>query len=428
MCEISQLCKSSAFIDKLIANGYEPTEQLSVLLTNLELHYHQINDIILLLTIPTNYFPKLLMRIGINESITIYDELCMPVHVSKITCSRIINTTMNKCIINHDGGQRILTNWANGYGILTNWRVYWSQLSELWTSAIQNGLYFTECNLGTVISREEQLSLQHLPHPILRDAMNDILVLILSPKEKTYNVPIIPTSDDLSLFSNVIGLCVINVDTLPEHLPFSKTLIRVSVKRTIHSESPVNYAMLQQCTNLQYLDADNNPATISCEPFAKTLRTLYAGNSCGIGDHEIASCRRLASLSASNNIKITTCKPFANSLIKLWINKSAGMTNEGIASCTRLKILHANRNQNITTCEPFANTLRILYINNESKICDDGLKMCTRIKVLSVLDNPNITTCAPFANFLKKLYMNKGSSIGYGELNKCAKLDKKCMP
>jgi len=123
-----------------------------------------------------------------------------------------------------------------------------------------------------------------------------------------------------------------------------------------------------------------------------------------MSDTGFACATRLRKLNANNNPLITTCEPFAHTLKILYASENCTITDVGLQNCIHLKILNIRNNFKITTCAPFARTIKI--VNASGQFCmmgDDGLKTCERIKELHVIDNRKITTYAPFAKTLRRL-------------------------
>jgi len=70
---------------------------------------------------------------------------------------------------------------------------------------------------------------------------------------------------------------------------------------------------LRACKNIKKLYAKNNSKITTCDPFAKSLKILYAENECGISDDGLQLCDNIQELHASGNNKIVHAIQLVNS-------------------------------------------------------------------------------------------------------------------
>jgi len=188
--------------------------------------------------------------------------------------------------------------------------------------------------------------------------------------------PIIPHYDELKIFTNLKKIRALNNVNLPDYaIPNFDSLVEVCIPCadeyinhhiTTHTNKDI---ALSPCTRIRVLNVSGNPIITTCDPFAASLRILYAERHCGISDKSLERCKRIKLLSASNNPHITTCIPFATSLVKLSAGGECGVGDTGIHLCIRLKYLRATNNANITVYDSFKkysqNTIRKSYTCSE---------------------------------------------------------------
>ena len=369
---ISSISTTSQFARTLITHGYDHDTPLSTFLSHLDLYditTDNINDIItLLLVSKSKKISEIIVKIGINKSITICDELHATQQIHHILHTRITNTSMSNDIINGHS-KRILTECSRGYRLLCkNHRI--ANCDSL-QNALLNGVYLTTYKFYTKLCKKSTyrvINSQYHDNNVVKSAFADVSTVILCDAYnkiyiKTINIDddhcdkiqIVPQPDELKLFGKFEKMIAKNNIMLPEY-PMPDSLIEVRIpcedeylKYSIVRKSIANRDItLSLCNNIRVLNASNNPIITTCKPFAVSLRILYADTKCGICDAGLMLCKRIKLLDASDNPRITTCDPFATSLVKLFARDRCRINDECIYLCVRLKFLCAANNPRIT--------------------------------------------------------------------------------
>jgi len=381
---ISSFDQSSRLIARIIACGYDPATPLLELLTCIGLYNPvtdtntnidtNIDDITSLIT-NTHDMRDTLIRIGINNAITICDELCIPSVIRAILSTKIPNTIMSNDIINHAMTITISSSYTRGYKLVLN--DTHSILNANYTilhNALLNNIYATRFSFQIVDRDRKHVSLCKR-NTMIQNAMTDISIIslcnayrdiycetakddgecIIADLDDLNYDPVIPYESELKLFTNLKKLYAKNNVNLPNYAsPCLNSLEEVHI--------PCNYfyidhqltrcnnrdVALSLCTYIRVLDASNNPIITTCQPFAASLRILYASRRCRICDAGLALCKNIKLLDAYGNPRITTCDPFAKSLVKLLAGGQCGVGDKGMHLCDRLKNLNASGNTKIT--------------------------------------------------------------------------------
>jgi len=399
---ISSFVQSSRLIARIVACGYDFDTPLSELLTHIGLYNSDtnINDIILLISTTDNNQHNTLIRIGINNAITICDELCIPSVIRDIISIKIPNTVMSNDIINHaitmNRTSTMVSAYSRGYKLVTDDRhaIEYLKISLL-RNALLNNMHITHFSFTRMYSNSRQKSLCKRD-TVIQNAMSDISIISLcdeyrdiyrktaknngcdiSDVDDAEYDSVIPYKSELKLFTNLKKLYAKNNVNLPEYAsPYLNSLIEVHIpceSRYINHELTLcnnRDIALSRCTHIRVLDASNNPIITTCRPFAASLRILYATKECSICDAGLAVCKKIKLLDACGNPRITTCVPFANSLVKLLAGGECGVGDKGLHLCDRLKFLSASGNPKITMHKSFKkysqNTIRIKQMSRIS--------------------------------------------------------------
>jgi len=364
------LCKCSRFIDVLIKNGYDNT--LTTLLHDLNLDEFpcDINNIIALLWGANNRISdELINKIGIENAITICDELCVSRATNAIIEKKImLNKLLEHQIINHNIVQDYISIYNRGYRIIIgNDHVNYNHHCESFiNNAYNNGLY---THYVHIVNNKINMT------QIMQCALNDV--------RKIRNTRL----ETLASCKNVEIIDNLRCDGT-EPLSFAKNIKKISIYK--FNGNCVN---LEQFTQLCELDT-NGAKLLNLSQLPQTLRVLCAHNTY-LHDWVLSTCTRLKKLDVANNPYITTCAPFAQYIVKLRAIGSCGINDDGLRICHRLKILATSFNPKITMCKPFAKTLRKLIAWGNCGIDNNGLQMCYHLKILDARGNPKITIQLP---------------------------------
>jgi len=312
--------------------------------------------------------------IGIRRALEIFDKLAMSHIVNTIISSNIVpDVPIQTLIINHcvTACDDIVSAYADGYRIVYNNIVHepLSSTGATITRALKNNIYVKKmCN----------------------NEMNDRTICLCQSLDELL-------ADNTRIIPKFTAVTVVENRTL-------------SAKRRIYKKT-YNDEDIRQLSDVRITISANLRLAPSC-------RKLTTIGPC-ISDNEIYPCIMLEKLDAQNNYAITTCEPFATSLKKLNASGNCGITDDGLRLCNNITDLNADRNGKITTCAPFAQTLITLSIQATSGICDKGLIACTHIERLNIIRNSRITTCAPFAKTLIKLSAYDANNLTYDGICDC---------
>jgi len=358
-------------MDRLLLNGYDDCD-VSVILRQLDISESPEVVVDLLRCSWVNLLSDVFSKIGIERSIAICDELCMPAVMNNILNKNIVlNRVYDHNIMNHTLlTESIEKSYGNGYKIIVG-SIHMSAPRDLQiiSYAYHNGLDVRHIAIYDKFWENDcdytKFSdvLEHVHTIVCRGFSPRMYDLLLSCK----NIKDV----EIMSFGHHVDVRRTFVDNFRKCACINN-LTRINIDY-------MNDETLRYCNVLEDLNACNNEKITTCAPFSKTLKKLNAYYRCGINDNELSSCINLEWLDASNNIKITTCKPFAKTLRILYADGSmCGITDDGLRSCTKLRKLYTRSNRKIASCIPFVKTLKTLFCD-ASCITTEQATLCKKL-------------------------------------------------
>jgi len=371
-----------------LASAYPPFTDIATVLQDLGVTLvndaNDINDIKNII-LRTHDYIAIIHRIGVVNALSIFDKLGMSHIVNTIIHLRILqDTCMQIQMIHHRLKMYdIIKAYANNYNVVYNNRL-----------TVIDRAHLQESRLLAKRAMEKGLFVTKIDDNYYYDILNSCTSLTELDAHRDYN-----------------------------YIPSSFATFAPRLRKLVISRSNVTEDHMKLCTNIVELHAYCQKKITTCEPFAKTLKILFAGGTCGITDDALNACINLEELYACDNERITSCDPFACKLRKLNASRTCGITDYGLELCISIEVLNATDNPNITTCNPFARTLRRLNASRTCGITDDGLELCISIEILNAADNSNITTCNPFACTLRKLNASRTCGITDYGLELCISIE-----
>jgi len=394
----------SAFIDKLIENGYEYTD-LSILLNDINIHDDDNNVATIFALLRCGYVVdrKLVQiiataKISIDRILFICDELAAyDIVYGIIRLGKLLNSISEDQIINYTKSNRanyfdMIHAHCIGYKIimpdnLVRNTFYNGNLINDIITAYNNGLYSQHIMLHGIELCNCDITKNNIYSKIMKD---EIIEATIIPNYTANNLQI------GQFVLNVMGLFPdikkMHVHCVRENSHDKSTIcvcdntLRLVQNIESLTTNCIDQQILNMFVNLTHLDASHNNCITTCEPFAKTLRVLDASFST-LDDRGLKLCTNIKHLTARNNKNITTCRPFPN--LRFLDASESCIDDYGLIMCTRIRkliICESYSGRKITTCAPFASTLKILCVGNSSTITTTGLSACTKLKVIHCND------------------------------------------
>ena len=416
---LSNLRTKTKFIYKLIENGYVFTN-LPTLLHSIGIHEFHDDIEILLTTKNVHIFIDTLHRIGIDNALSICDEL-RAIHalalivqniqkLDNVSNIQIINATMitsyNKLIITCDNGYRIIGSdtHANTYHKyhIDNYDV--QQINN----ACANGLYMQDIVILT----------EHDTYNFTNNIYNEASRITVH--EINFRAPIVKM---LQSFENINTLsATINLRGIHIYHKYDDAYTFTKKIKTLTTNWMNGDIWLNSFQNLRNLDVSHNQHITTCNFFAESLKIVKAdGMECTLSDDGLKFCTKIRSLSACDNNRITTCEPFPN--IKIVVaDVNSGICDRGLLRCKKIRSLSVSFNEKVTTCAPFARTLKVLYASDNNSMGDSGIALCTNLIHLNADNNSRISSCAPFKHTLRTLSAKGASPLSDDALKICTNL------
>jgi len=453
---IGVLRHASKFIERFIENGGDPTMDFVTLLQGLDIatfEYSPDDIANLLLANTTETFTKFLTRIGIDNALTICDELCATSAIDRIILQNTLLDKQSPPIINNTiyGSENIFRAYERGYSIIPYDPMAFDMIhyrqtsislpSPSQNSASDNGLYHDkieifEKNENIAMSETNLKEIRHVSLHVNNTNMLHACSNLTSIDVDIYN------TIDAQIEQNILNALdkfahnISSVSGIVNIERFKKVLTAKSghfgcipspTKTRRSSQYYIGDAEIGEFANLKKLIMGRCRCKYItlCPTYASTLKTLICN--IYINDDDLRSYHMLKEINVENNLNIKTCAPFAKTLKIL--NASGqwcALTDNGINMCKKLKRLNASKNNNITTCDPFAKTLICLDASGVCGITNNGLWQCTKLQKLNASNNRNIETRISFASFahtIKKLNASHACGISDDGLSHCSKLE-----
>jgi len=447
---ISVLRDASKFIERFIGNGGDPTTDFATFLRELDITTNGCdpNDIAnLLLADTTATFTKFLTRIGIDNALTICDELGASSTIDHIVLQNTLLDKQSQPIINNTihYSENIFRAYEHGYSVIPHDptafdTIHYKQNDASLpppsqNSASDNGLHCNKIEIDDTNDTNETIAmsetnLKEIRHVSLRTKNKDIL-------DACPNVTSVDLCDDhdtdhhYTYDYDVCNDC--DIDTRNRYYDDNRNDYRSEIMKehmTNKHRYTDNIRTLSNITEIKRFKTSDprsfKSTSIYHHSLDKTSRSLNISSPSHIWDGEFKKFTNLKKLIVNKECKyITTCEHVASTLKIIDLFGNFSIRDHGLRLCKVVKELNVKNNPNIETCNPFAKTLKVL--NASGRFCglsNDSINMCKKLRKLNVRNNHKITTCNPFAATLICLDASNASGIADDGLVKCINLRK----